>query len=258
MTVPFITDPEFSRIQDIKHAFFTRQGGVSEGIYASLNTGVGSKDNPEHVQENRLRVVQAMGGENPEMLHSLYQIHSDKVVSVSGPCTQRQEADALVTRTPDVMLGILTADCTPVLFADETAQVIGASHAGWKGAWGGILENTVRQMEALGADRARIRAVIGPTIQQTSYEVGPEFVDRFIKENKDFVRFFIQSVKQGHAMFDLPAYVTYRLQSFDVNSVTNVGRDTCAEEDTFFSYRRTCLRGETDYGRNISVIMLGS
>jgi YfiH family protein len=262
-----ITCPEFAAQTGIKHGFFGRKGGVSTGIYASLNTGAGSKDNPEHVQENKriaLRTLAKLPEESLQIvadlpedsLHTLYQIHSNKVITVTGAFENRLEADGLVTNVPNIVLGILTADCTPVLFADNKAGVIGAAHAGWKGACSGILENTVAAMIELGASAANIHAVIGPTISQSSYEVGDEFYERFIGFAPENAKFFIPSKRDGHFMFDLPAYVESRLHTLNLAAITNVNRDTCSDPENFFSYRRCCLNNEGDYGRNLSVISL--
>jgi YfiH family protein len=257
-----ITCPDFSKLAGVKHGFFTRKGGVSQGIYASLNIGYGSNDNPENVKQNRNIAMSAFGNNFAEVdilegcnLNTLYQIHSDKVVTITDSFEGKVEADAFVTATPKVVLGILTADCTPVLFADEKAGVVGAAHAGWKGACGGILENTVAEMRRLGAKN--IHAVIGPTISQSSYEVGAEFLERFLQFDKANDKFFAPSIKAGHFMFNLPAYVASRLANLELAAITDVARDTCSDETGFFSYRRSCLNAEKDYGRNLSVIALG-
>jgi YfiH family protein len=258
---PIITCPIFSKLNGVKHGFFTRNGGVSEGIYSSLNVGLGSNDLPENVKANRNIAMRSFGQHSGEIelldgcqLHTLYQIHSDKVITVNDKFEGRVEADALVTKIPNTVLGILTADCTPVLFADQHAKIIGAAHAGWKGACGGILENTVAAMVELGADAANIHAVIGPTIAQKSYEVGADFYERFIGFSPANEKFFIPSVKSGHYMFDLPAFVASRLAAMGLASISDVKRDTCSDAETFFSYRRSCLNKEADYGRNLSVI----
>jgi YfiH family protein len=253
MTTPFITHPLLDHAR-ISHGFFGRRGGVSTGIYKSLNCGPGSNDDPENVRTNRHRIIAALGqGE----LVTLHQVHSPVVITVTEGFTgERPKADALVTATRGLILGILTADCGPVLFADAEARVIGAAHAGWKGAFTGVLENTVAAMEKLGATRSNIRAVIGPCIAQQSYEVGPEFVERLVKADAENQRFFIPSVKPDHSMFNLPNYVLARLLATGISNASAVRRDTCAEQEEFFSYRRTTLRGEPDYGRQISVISL--
>jgi polyphenol oxidase len=237
------------------YKFFTREGGVSEGIYASLNCGPGSKDNPEHVAENRRRAAQAFGA-STEQLYTLHQIHSADVIVIDkdSDASQRPQADAMVTDRVGVVLGILTADCTPVLFHDPVARIIGAAHAGWKGAHGGIIQRTIEAMQDLGAKPERMRAMIGPTIQQRSYEVGPEFHARFTAEEQH--RCFIASVKAGHFMFDLPGYVTRKLIAAGVTNIENQRLDTCSDPAHYFSYRRTTLHAEPDYGRQLSAIML--
>lgn len=253
MSVPFLTHPLLDSPR-IAHGFFTRQGGSSTGIFKSLNCGPGSSDAPEAVRVNRHRVIAALGGGE---LCTLHQVHSPDVYVVEGSMpAERPKADALVTRMPGMILGILTADCGPVLFADNDARVIGAAHAGWKGAFTGVLENTVAAMENLGAKRERIHAVLGPCIAQPSYEVGPEFVARLVDADAENARFFIPSSKPDHAMFNLPRYVLARLLATGIKTADCVGRDTCAEEAHFFSYRRTTLRSEADYGRQISAITL--
>lgn len=239
----------------MRYKFFTREGGVSEGLYASLNCGPGSKDNPYHVSENRTRAAQAFGVRE-EKLFTLHQIHSADVhiVTDARAPLSKPKADAMVTAQPNVMLGILTADCTPVLFHDATAHVIGAAHAGWKGAYDGVIENTLDAMKALGATAQNIRAMIGPCIQQASYEVGPEFIARFTPELQQ--RFFIPSDREEYFRFDLPAYVRSRLIAADITNIENNGQDTLANEALYFSYRRATLRNEPDYGRQLSAIML--
>jgi YfiH family protein len=240
----------------IRHGFFGRTGGVSQGIYASLNCGVGSGDDQASIAENRSRVASQMGG---GVLHTLYQCHTNEAVIIKGRVPEdfgRPKADALVTNVPGIILGILTADCTPVLFADPKARVIGAAHAGWKGAVSGVLATTVKGMEELGAKRGDIVAVIGPCIQQSSYEVGPEFRDHFISEEKDNGKFFIPSKQQGKWMFGLPAYVRRQLEKLALGQVEDTAQDTLSDPGRFFSYRRACLSGEKDYGRQVSAIRL--
>jgi YfiH family protein len=230
---------------------------VSEGIYSSLNCGLGSGDDPAKVSENRARAMVLLELPLPA-LATVYQHHSAEVVRVEAPWPQaaRPKADAMVTVRPGVALGIGTADCAPVLFADVAAGVIGAAHAGWRGAIGGVLEATVKAMAELGADAARIHAAIGPTIAQASYEVGPEFPAPFLAQDPGNARFFVASKRAGHFMFDLPGYVAARLRRLGLGAVEDVVRDTCAEVDQFFSYRRTTLAGEKDYGRGLSAIAL--
>lgn len=248
----FLTHPTLVH-DTVRHGFFGRAGGVSTGIYRGLNCGPGSADDPAAVVQNRAIVARAMGAE-PAQLLTLYQIHSAEVVTVEAPFTgDRPQADALVTRAPGMVLGILTADCAPVLFADAEAGVIGAAHAGWKGAHGGVLEHTVAAMERLGAKRGRIAAVVGPCIAQASYEVGPEFIVRFAAEDR--ARFFVPSVRAGHSQFDLAGFVVAQLERAGVSAAA-LGIDTCVNEEAYFSYRRKTLRGEPDYGRHISAITL--
>jgi len=249
--------PELEAMQRISHGFFTREGGVSSGIYKGLNVGLGSSDNREDVLENRRRVAEKLGT-TPEHLVTPYQIHSTKALSVSGPFAEEDDkrADALVTNTPGVAIGILTADCGPILFVDPDKGVIGAAHSGWKGAVDGILPNTVKAMQQLGADPANITAVMGPMISQQAYEVGPEFALRFLEQSKDNQRFFVPSEKPLHSMFDLPAFIKAQLDQLGLKEVIDLKLCTYADADRFFSYRRTTHNKEPDYGRQISTIML--
>ncbi len=240
----------------IRHGFFTRNGGVSTGLYASLNCGVGSADDRAAVLENRARAAVAIGA-RPERLATPYQIHSDIAVAVAevwdpgkGP-----KADAVVTDRPGIALGVGSADCGPTLFADRTAGVIGAAHSGWRGAVGGVLESTVVAMERLGASRERIVAILGPTISAANYEVGPDLVGAFEKAHPDNARFFRPAVRAGHHMFDLPAYIVSRLQAAGVTAA-DTGLCTYADAERFFSYRRTTHRQEPDYGRLLSAIVI--
>ncbi|WP_417690971.1 peptidoglycan editing factor PgeF [Roseibium sp.] len=241
----------------IRHAFFTRQGGVSNGLYAGLNIGLGSDDVREHVLENRSRAADHFSLPVSRLI-TPHQIHSADVLTVTAPFGKddSRHGDALVTDRPGLLLGIATADCGPVLFADPKARVIGAAHSGWKGAIGGIVENTLTAMEALGADRSDVTAVLGPTISKKAYEVGPEFRARFLTDNLIFERFFSPSDKAGHFMFDLPGFILHQLQEAGVGAARALGRCTYAEETQFFSYRRTTHRGEPDYGRLLSAITL--
>lgn len=245
------------KLNGLAHGFFTREGGVSEGIYAGLNIGLGSDDRREHVLENRSRVA-AHFGTGPDRLVSPYQIHSPDVITIEAPFQDgaHRKADALVTSTKGLVLGISTADCGPVLFADPAAGVVGAAHAGWKGAVGGVLDNTIAAMEALGATRSGITAVLGPTISRAAYEVGPEFHERFLGEAEDNGRFFEPSGRPDHFRFDLPAFITARLEGLGLETVADMALCTYADEARFFSYRRTTHRGEPDYGRQISAIAL--
>jgi len=251
-----IAAPSLAVIAGVAHGFFGRTGGVSSGIYASLNCGFGSGDERADVAENRARVARAMGVA-PGALLTLYQVHSPDVVTVRSPeDVAGARADAMVTATPGLALGVLTADCAPVLFVDPQAAVVGAAHAGWGGAFRGVIEATIGAMEALGARRDRVVAAIGPCIAQASYEVGPEFLDRFVAAEAASARFFVPSDRAGHHRFDLPAYALERLRRAGVAGATWLGRDTCAEPDAFFSYRRSEHRAEGDYGRQISAIAL--
>jgi len=240
----------------IRHAFLTRQGGVSSGLFSSLNCGYGSGDDNANVRANRERAADAIGL-GADDLATLYQVHSADVVEVSAPWTldQRPKADALVTRTPGLGLGILTADCVPVLFADAEAGVVGAAHAGWKGALSGVVEATVAAMERLGAARANISAAIGPCIRQASYEVGPELREAFVSNDGASAGLFWASERDGHFMFDLAGFVARALADAGVRG-EDVGIDTYVDEERFFSYRRTTHKGEPDYGRGISLIRL--
>jgi hypothetical protein len=239
----------------VLHGFFGRAGGVSQGpLYRSLNVGLGSKDRPEDIRENRARVASWFGTDT-DHLATLYQVHSPDVVRVGSELGERPEADGQVTDQPCMVLGILTADCGPVLFAEAQAGVIGAAHAGWKGALDGVLENTIEAMVKLGAKRERIVASLGPSISQRNYEVGPEFVERFTARDPDWARFFVPSAKPGHSMFDLPGLTVSRLTAAGVKA-ENLDICTYADEENFFSYRRTTHRQEPDYGRQISAIML--
>ncbi|MCK8465216.1 peptidoglycan editing factor PgeF [Aliiroseovarius sp. S1339] len=252
MTLEIITA---DALAPLKHGFFTRRGGASSGVYAGLNCGTGSQDQSELVLINRDRVASAMGVDG-DRLCGVHQVHSPDVVVVDGPINgENPKADALVTATPGLALTILTADCQPVLFADHTAGVIGAAHAGWKGAVNGVLEATVDAMFALGATRENITAIIGPTISQRAYEVGPEFFDSFMDENPDYGRFFAGG-EGDRPMFDLPSFGLHRLREAGVGHAEWVRHCTYSDPDRFYSYRRSCHRKESDYGRLISAIRL--
>lgn len=239
----------------IRHGFYTRAGGVSESIYRGLNAGAGSNDEARHVAENRRRIAQSLGAD-PRRLTTVHQIHSADAVIVDGPFAgDRPRADAMATATPGLALGVLTADCGPVLFADGEAGVVGAAHAGWKGALGGVLEATVGAMEKLGAVRGRIVAVLGPTISQAAYEVGPEFRERFLAAEPGADVHFARSSNDGRFMFDLPAYIVARLERAGVGA-SDVSRCTYSDEDRFYSYRRSVHKSEPDYGRLMSAILL--
>ncbi len=237
----------------ITHGFFTREGGVSQGIFASLNCGLGSGDDVALVTENRARVQAKLG---VAALVSGYQVHGIDVAVVTGPLAERPKVDGMVSATPGVALGVLTADCGPVLFADEKARVVGACHAGWKGALLGITDSAILAMEKLGSRRENIVAVLGPTISKANYEVGPEFPAGFLNADAAAQKYFTPSVKKDHHMFDLPSFLIDRMRQFGVGSVRDMGLCTYAEEDWFFSYRRATHRGEKDYGRLISAIGL--
>ncbi len=236
------------------HGFFTRKGGASSGVFSGLNCGTGSTDQAEIVAINRARVAQAMGVP-PSALVTVHQIHSATAIRVDGPRADRPQADALVTATPGVLLAVLTADCQPVLFHDPVAGVVGAAHAGWRGAVDGILDSTLAAMEGLGASRHNIRAVIGPTISQSAYEVGPEFLDRFRDEDPENTRFFVKGAGD-RMLFDLPGYGLSRLRAAGVGHAEWTGHCTFQDAERFYSFRRTTHAGEADYGRLISTIRL--
>ena len=243
-------------IPGLRHAFFTCEGGVSEGIYASLNGGTGSNDDPARVRENRRRMAEQMGVV-PERLLTLYQTHSPDVVVADGPWIggARPKADAIVTRTEGLAIGVTAADCGPILFVDPRARVVGAAHAGWKGALTGIVESTVDAMEKLGAERGGIVAAIGPLIRQHSYEVGSEFVERFRDADPAYGRFFLPGPRDSHAMFDLASFIRMRLENAGVLMIDDLGVDTYSDERCF-SYRRSVHRKEPDYGRHVHAIAL--
>jgi YfiH family protein len=246
-----------SALPGIRHAFFTRAGGVSDGVYASLNGGIGSDDAPGKVSENRARMAASLGVA-PDRLITAYQIHSPQVVVADQPWPQseRPRADAIVTRTAGLAIGISTADCGPVLLADRHAGVIGAAHAGWRGALTGVIEATVAAMETLGATRPRMVAAAGPMIRQPNYEVGQELVDRFLADDAGNARHFAAAPRAGHALFDLAGYVVARLRQARVAEIEDVGLCTYADPAQFFSYRRTTHRAEPDYGRHVNAIVL--
>ena len=250
-----IEAPELA-LPRIRHAFFTRAGAVSDAIYASLNGGIGSRDDPAHVAENRGRMADNLGVA-PDALVSLYQVHSADAVIVDRPWSaeERPRADGMATATPNLAIAIATADCGPVLFADSDAGVVGACHAGWKGALSGVLEATIARMEELGAVRNQIVAVLGPTIGPDNYEVGPERQACFLEADSANGRFFRPSTSHpGHVMFDLPGYIVARLRAAGLGQAEGLGLCTYADDARFYSYRRTTHRGEPDYGRLISAI----
>jgi hypothetical protein len=246
-----------SKLPGIRHGFFTRSGGVSEGLYESLNGGVGSADSPARVAENRARMAKRLGV-TPERFLTCYQIHSPDVVVAATPwsAAERPRADAIVTSVPNLAIGVSTADCGPVLLADPQARVIGAAHAGWRGALTGVIERTLAAMETLGASRSRVVAAAGPMIRQPSYEVGQDLIDRFVALEPSTVRFFKPASRPDHAMFDLAGYVVSRLRRAEVGTIEDLGHCTYADPAQFYSYRRATHRAESDYGRHINAIAL--
>lgn len=251
MTLEILTS---DLLTPMRHGFFSRRGGASSGIFRGLNCGVGSSDQSEIVAINRARVAESFGLGSGELV-TVHQVHSADVVTVETPFDTPPKADALVTDRPGIALAVLTADCQPVLFADPEAGVIGAAHAGWRGAMDGVLEATLDAMEALGATREATRAVIGPSISQAAYEVGPEFLDTFMAEDPDNSRFFAQG-EGGRYQFDLPAFGLARLRAAGVGEAEWIRHCTYSDPDRFYSYRRTTHAGEADYGRLISAIRL--
>jgi hypothetical protein len=251
-----LASPLLSAIPGIRHAFFTREGGVSGGVYAGLNGGIGSHDDPADVRENRRRMAEHLGVTQENLL-SVHQTHSPDAIVATGPWTGpvRPKADAMVTSNEGLALGITTADCAPILFADPNARVIGAAHAGWKGALIGILESTIDAMEKLGAERSGMVAAIGPLIRQSSYEVGSEFIERFIEADANNATFFLPGERDGHAMFDLAGYIRMRLENAGVLMIDDLGVDTYSDARCY-SYRRSVHRGEADYGRHVHAIAL--
>ncbi|HMQ58888.1 MAG TPA: peptidoglycan editing factor PgeF [Rhizobiaceae bacterium] len=239
----------------LQYGFFGRSGGVSQGLFAGLNAGLGSGDERESVVENRRRIAAALGVKDSRLV-TPYQVHSPDVAVVDGPFAgERPKVDAVVTSTPGLAIGVVTADCGPVLFADTSVRVIGAAHAGWRGALTGILENTVAAMEALGASRRNIAAVLGPTISVGNYEVDAGFHARFVEQDAANARFFAPSDRPGHFRFDLPAYILARLDKAGI-AATTTGQCTYGDEENWFSFRRTTHRAEPDYGRQMSAIAL--
>nr|WP_245413486.1 peptidoglycan editing factor PgeF [Mangrovicella endophytica] len=239
----------------IRHAFFTRRGGVSSGIYAGLNAGLGSEDRRDDVRENRRRAAAYLGSTGSDVV-TPWQIHSPDAVIVEAPFgPERPKVDAIVTATPGLPIGVVTADCGPVLFADEKAGVVGAAHAGWKGALGGVLESTIDAMERCGARRENIVAVLGPTITAANYEIGADREAVFVEADSSYGRFFSAGVSDDKRQLDLPAFIVARLEAAGVQA-SFVGRCTYAEEDRFFSFRRTTHRSEPDYGRQLAAIAI--
>ncbi|MGE5200472.1 MAG: peptidoglycan editing factor PgeF [Acidobacteriota bacterium] len=246
-------------VPGIRHGFFTRVGGVSGGLFASLNCGFGSGDDAAKVTENRGRAAEALEL-SPERLVTCYQTHSAEVIEVETPWSREAapRADGMVTTVPGIALGVLAADCAPVLLADARARVIGACHAGWRGALGGIVDATIEGMLRRGARLDGIAAAVGPCIGKSSYEVGPEFPAPFLAAEPGDADLFAPATRPGHFLFHLAGYVLRRLRRLGVARVAHTGGDTLAEEDRFFSYRRACLRHERDYGRLISAIALNA
>jgi polyphenol oxidase len=244
-------------LDGIRHGFFTRAGGVSDGLYASLNGGIGSDDRPDRVAENRARMAAAVGVA-PGRFVTAYQMHSPQVVVAEAPwpADARPRADAIVTRMRELAIGVTTADCGPILFAEPAARVIGAAHAGWRGALTGVVEATVAAMEQLGAARGEIRAACGPMIRQANYEVGPDLIARFAAEDAASSRFFAPATRSGHALFDLGGYIGSRLSRAGIHHVEDLGLCTYADAERFFSYRRATHRAEADYGRHVNAIAL--
>ena len=252
MTLEILTADSLS---PLRHGFFTRRGGASSGIFAGLNCGPGSSDQAECVRLNRARVAEAMDVDESALV-TVHQVHSPDVVTLDAPIAgEKPRADALVTATPGLALAVLTADCQPVLFADAQAGVVGAAHAGWRGALGGVLEATLDAMVALGAERGRIQAVIGPCISQRAYEVGEEFLDTFLADDPGHVRFFANG-RPGRYQFDLVGFGLARLRAAGVGGASWTGHCTYSQPDLFFSYRRSVHEGQADYGRLISAISL--
>ena len=253
-----IKSPALDQYKGIKHGFLTRQDGVSQGLYSSLNCGYGADEAKENVTKNRTIALERMGSPHAKLVTG-YQIHSAKVEIVKAPWNCPEDApqvDALVTDQPEIALGIMTADCAPVLFVDPDAQIVGAAHAGWQGAIKGVTDSTIDAMESLGATKSNIYTAIGPCIAQASYEVGAEFANRFFEDTEDNMTYFIPSPREGKFLFDLRQYVGDRLKKYGVKQVSISKNDTYAEEKLFFSYRRSCHRKEADYGRGISIISL--
>lgn len=257
MSLTVAAAPPLEGLPGVRYGFFGSRGGVSTGIYASLNGGYGSRDDPGAVTENRRRVANELALEEPALL-SVYQCHSDRVVTVTEPWTRetRPRCDAMVTGRPGIGLGVLAADCGPVLFADPSAQVVGAAHAGWKGALAGVLQNTVAAMEKLGAGRSDIVAALGPCIRQSSYEVGPEFPGSFLDRDSDNARFFETGGRPGHYRFDLGGFIVRQLETAGIAAIHDTGLDTYSNDGRLFSYRLNTHRGHRQYGRNISAICL--
>jgi polyphenol oxidase len=252
MVTPVLAE-SIAPLAGIAHGFFTRAGGVSSGIYASLNCGLGSGDGSGDVRENRARVARFLGADH---LLSAHQVHGTQAFIARAPWTERPRADAIVTSTRNLAIGVLTADCAPILFADGEARVVAAAHAGWRGALAGIVEATIAAMEELGAKRARIRAAVGPCIGQQAYEVGSDFEKEFLSKDAGSAPFFVRSQRTDRPHFDLAGYVVRRVQEAGVTQVLPCSSCTYSDAGRFFSYRRAQARNEPDYGRQISAIVL--
>jgi YfiH family protein len=251
--LPVLTSPLLD-VPGVRHAFFTRHGGVSRGIYESLNVGLGSKDDPDAVRENRHRCAAHFGAAG---IVTAYQVHSPTALAVEGPWPgDPPQADGVATATPGVVCAALAADCAPILFVEPAARIVAAAHAGWKGALSGVVEGTVARMQSLGAERGRLRAVVGPCIGPASYEVGLEFLERFLADDAAHARFFSPAPAPDKRLFDLPAFVLGRLAAAGVETCEWIGHDTCAEAADFFSNRRAFRTGEPDFGRLLSAIVL--
>lgn len=261
----FITSDIITDLNNIKHGFFTRNGGVSSGIYQTLNCGLGSKDDKKNIAQNRAKAASALGNyaiADLSVLNRLYglnQIHSNDVIVIDSldiKPYQYQAADALITNIKGIFLSVLSADCLPILFADNKANIIAATHAGWRGSLGGVVENTISKMLQMGASLDNIVAAIGPSISQKNYEVGAELYDNFVGFDKNNAKFFIESHNEGCFLFCLNSYVKAKLQKIGIVNIDNTSLCTYENEDLFFSYRRSCHKKEDCYGRNISIITL--
>ncbi len=254
-----LTAPMLSGLAGVRHGFFTREGGVSSGVYRSLNCGLGSDDDRAAVLENRRRIAAHLGArEIEDGVTTAFQVHSAKAEVIDRPFVAGQvpQADALVTRTPGLAVGALAADCTPILFADAEAGVVAATHAGWRGALDGIIEATVAAMEQIGARRQRIRAAVGPTIHQPNYEVGPEFEAAFVARDPAYRKFFNRTSSASRPHFDLPGFCMEKLQAAAVTEAESLGRCTYADDSLFYSYRRKTHCGDADFGRQMSAIVV--
>ena len=252
-----IQHPSLEALDGIAHGFFTRRGGSSKEAYHSLNCGFGSGDDQEQVRQNRALVAKSLGVASDRLV-TAYQVHSPKAMIIDAPFNEGEtpQLDALVTNTPGLAVAILTADCGPLLFADQQAGVVAAAHAGWRGAFEGVIADTIDKMCELGAKPEAITAILGPTISRDNYEVDQAFMDRFLERSASWSRFFSAGKRDGHVQFDLPAFIISRLQESGVGTAINLDRCTYGEEELFFSYRRTTHRNEPDYGRLISAIAI--